>query len=34
MMLHVGAGVCLKEVFHMNGYPKEILYNHVKKFLS
>ena len=24
----------LKNIFHMNGYPKEISYNHVKKFLS
>ena len=24
----------LKDIFHMNGYPKDIFYNHVKKFLS
>ena len=24
----------LKDIFHMNGYTKEIFYNHVKKFLS
>ena len=24
----------LKDIFHMNGYPKEIFHNHVKKFLS
>ena len=24
----------LKDIFHMNGYPKEILCSHVKKFLS
>ena len=24
----------LRDSFHMNGYPKEISYNHVRKFLS
>ena len=24
----------LKDIFHMNGYPKDIFYNHVEKFLS
>ena len=24
----------LRDIFHMNGYPKEIFNNHVKKFLS
>ena len=24
----------LNDIFHMNGYPKDIFYNHVKKFLS
>ena len=24
----------LKNIFHMNGYHREIFYNHVKKFLS
>ena len=24
----------LKDIFHMNGYPKDIFYNHLKKFLS